>query len=129
MLLLGVQHGSSPDNEDFYEKLENESSRSFNSIAQMMDQSDMMTIMEIFAEKILQNLIYTNGATDDGKQIISFTLDFFDVYVSSPSSCRLLSKSNMIKQLIQNHVVSVYHTGINMLTHLIFIDVIQCLAK
>ena len=67
MLLLGVQHGSSPDNEDFYEKLENESSRSFNSIAQMMDQSDMMTIMEIFAEKILKNLIYTNGATDDGK--------------------------------------------------------------
>lgn len=60
----------------------------------------MMSVMDIFAEKILQNLIYTNGTTDEGKQIIGFTLDFFDVYVSSPSSCRLLCKSNMIKQLV-----------------------------
>jgi len=60
----------------------------------------MMSIMDIFAEKILQNLIYTNGDTEEGKEIISFTLDFFDIFVSSPSSCRLISKSNMIKQLI-----------------------------
>lgn len=72
----------------------------------MMDQTDMMSIMEVFAEKMLQNLIYTNGTTDEGKQIISFTLETFDIFVSSPSSCRLLSKSNIIKQLIQNHVVS-----------------------
>eukprot|EP00347_Sterkiella_histriomuscorum_P000570 403375338 len=105
MLLIGVQHNPSQENEDFYESMENDSSRAFNSIAQMMDQSDMMTVMDIFAEKILQNLIYTNGTTDEGKQIISFTLDFFDVFVSSPSSCRLLCRSNMIKQLVQNHVM------------------------
>jgi hypothetical protein len=53
MLLIGAQHLPTTDSEDVYEKLENESSRSFNSIAQMMDQSDMMSIMEVFSEKIL----------------------------------------------------------------------------
>ncbi|CDW76789.1 importin-n-terminal domain-containing protein [Stylonychia lemnae] len=105
MLLIGIQHNPTTDSDDFYEKMENDSSRSFNSIAQMMDQTDMMAIMDIFAEKILQNLIYTDGNTDEGKEIIGFTLDFFDVFVSSPSSCRLLSKSSIIKQLIQNHVM------------------------
>lgn len=57
----------------------------------------MMSIMDVFAEKILQNLIYTNGSTVEGKQIINFTLETFDVFVASPSSCRLLCKSNIIK--------------------------------
>lgn len=65
----------------------------------------MMSVMEIFAEKILQNLIFTNGTTVEGKRVIGSTLDFFDIFVSSPSSNRMLSKSNIIKQLIQNHVM------------------------
>ena len=53
----------------------------------------MQTIIDTFAEKMIQNLIYTNGAVDDGKQVIEFTLETFDVYVSSPASCRLFCKS------------------------------------
>jgi hypothetical protein len=61
-----------------------------------MENTDMQTIIDIFAEKMLQNLLYTDGYKDDGKQIIEVTLDTLDVFLSTPSSCRLLCKSTLI---------------------------------
>lgn len=53
---------------------------------------------------MLQELVFAEGISEDGKQVIEFTLDTFDVFVSSPSSSKLLIKSPLIQQLIANHV-------------------------
>jgi hypothetical protein len=60
----------------------------------------MQTIINIFAEKLIWNLVYTDGKTEQGKQVIDMTLDTLDVLVSSPASCRLLCKSPIVIQLI-----------------------------
>jgi hypothetical protein len=35
--------------------------RSYNSLANMMENSDMQSIFDVFAEKMLYNLIYAEG--------------------------------------------------------------------
>lgn len=65
-----------------------------------MECSDMQQIIDVFAEKMLQNLVLTDGNSDEGKQIIDSSLDTFDIFVSSPASCRLMCKSELVKQLI-----------------------------
>ena len=91
--------------DDTFDKIENDTARAFHMIANMMECTDMQSILEVFAQKVLQNLIYSEGSTEEGKQVIEFTLETFDVLVSSPSSCRLLCQSSFIKELIQNHVM------------------------
>lgn len=49
----------------------------------------MLSIMGVFAEKILQNLVYTNGNEEDGKRIVETTLSVLDHFISTPTSCRL----------------------------------------
>lgn len=93
--------------DDSLERMENDTMKAYNSLAQIMECSDMQSIFDVFAEKILQNLVFTDGQSDSGKQVIDITLETFDVFVSSPASCRLMCKSEIIKQLIQNHVVSI----------------------
>jgi hypothetical protein len=68
----------------------------------------MQGIVNVFAERLIWNLVYSDGKTEAGRQIIDITLDTFDVLVTSPSSCRMLCKSPIVIQLIQNHVVSTY---------------------
>lgn len=95
----------SEDFDDTLERLENDTARSYNGLAQLMENQDMQIIFDIFAEKLLQNLIQCDGSSESGKQVIDVTLDTFDAFVSSPSSCRFLCKSALVQQLIQNHVV------------------------
>ena len=76
--------------------MENDTIRSYNQLAQIMENSDMQGIVNIFAEKMIWNLVYTDGKTDSGKQVIDITLDTFDVLVSSPASCRMLCKSPIV---------------------------------
>ena len=80
-----------------YERQENDTIRSYNFLASLMECGEMQSIIEIFVEKIVQNLIFSDGTTNEGKQVIEFTLETFDSFVSAPSSCRLLCKSPMIK--------------------------------
>ena len=105
MILIGSQNLPAREISEDYEKLESDAFRSQNRIAEMMQQVNMMAIIDLFTEKMLQNIVYTNGGTEDGKQIIDFTLESFDLFVSSPNSCRLLCKSQTVRQLIENHVV------------------------
>jgi hypothetical protein len=101
--LLGMQN--MPDSEEEgIEKIESDSHRAFNIIANMMEQKDMLSIMDCFAEKILQNLLTTDGASDDGKHVIEYTLETFDVFASAPSCSRIMCKSEIIKNLIKNHI-------------------------
>lgn len=88
------------DFDDTLEKMENDTMTSYNCLAQIMDNQDMQSIIDVFTEKILQNLIYTEGASEEGKQIIDVTLETFDVLVSSTASCRMICKSQLIIQLI-----------------------------
>lgn len=53
--------------------------------------------MGVFAEKILQNLIQTSGAEDEGKRIIETTLTVLDHFISTPTSCRMFCKLDIIK--------------------------------
>ena len=79
--------------DDTYERLENDTIRSYNALANLMDNQTMQGIVDVFAEKMLQNLVCTDGTQEEGKQIIDFTLDTFDVFVSSPASCRMMCRS------------------------------------
>ena len=56
----------------------------------------MQSIFDVFAEKMLQNLIYSDGTTEAGRQVIDITLETFDMFVSSPASCRFMTKSSLI---------------------------------
>lgn len=47
-----------------------EYARGIEMLAQMMDYQDMSAVMQVFAEKIICNLITADGSTDDGKLVI-----------------------------------------------------------
>ena len=108
--------------DDTYAQMENDTIKSYNQLANIMENQDMQSIVNIFAEKMIWNLVYSDGKMEQGKQIIDITLDTFDVLVSSPSCCRILCKSPIVIQLIQNHVVS----SLSIVT---IIDAIQHLAE
>jgi hypothetical protein len=71
----------------------------------MMEYQDISSVMQVFAEKILCNLITADGATDEGKRIIQSTLEVFESLITSSSTCKLLNKLDLVQQLIQNHVM------------------------
>lgn len=62
-----------------------------------MDFQEMQSIMEIFAEKLLFNLVYSDGSSENGRSIIKSTLDVFDIMVSTTTSCRMFIKLDIIK--------------------------------
>lgn len=71
----------------------------------MMEYQDMMGVLGIFAEKILQNLVYGDSQTEEGKRMIEISLEVFDSFIYTSSSSKLFSKLSIITQLIQNHMV------------------------
>lgn len=108
VILLGTRNFPSilkDEFDDTLEKLETDTMRSYNQLANMMENQDMQSIFDVFAEKMLYNLICAEGGTDNGKQIIEVTLEVFDTFVSSPASCRFMCKSTIVVQLLQAHVV------------------------
>lgn len=113
LILLGsTSHdeaiGKRPDSEDIpseypgsaYAKIENESATGLDAVAKMMDNKDMQSILEIFAEKLLMNLVYCSHDEDDATRIISATLTIFQFYSSSSVSCRMLGQTSIMKKLI-----------------------------
>ena len=60
----------------------------------------MLSVIGIFAEKILQNLVYGNSETEENKRMVEITLEVFDVFVYTASSCKMFCKLSMIKQLV-----------------------------
>jgi len=87
--------------------------RSYNSIAQIMENHDMKSIMTIFAEKILLNLAYTTttGATNkksdqNNQGLINLSLEILAFYTGSSQGCKLLGNTDIMKQLITNGLSS-----------------------
>ena len=85
-----------------YQKLDTETKKSYNSVAQMMDNQDMQSIMAIFAEKLLMNLFYSKHDQEDSKRIINITLDAFQFYCGAISTCRLLANTELMQQIIRH---------------------------
>jgi len=69
-----------------YAKASSETRDSYNSVAQMLDNTDMQSIMTIFAEKMLTNLVYSRHDEDDSKRIITCTLEVFSFYCGALST-------------------------------------------
>ena len=69
----------------------------------MMETQDMKTIMNLFSEKILMNLIYSNHGhqEEDANRIINVTLDVFSFYTQSNASCRLIANTDIMEKLIR----------------------------
>lgn len=93
---IGKRNNDDSLNEDqekaisYADKLDNDSRSSHDSLAQMMDNEDMGTILNLFAEKILLNLVYSNQSEENCSRIINVTLDVFNFYTGSLTSCRLI---------------------------------------
>ena len=68
----------------------------------MLENQDMKSIMGIFAEKILTNLVFSKHDVDESKRIISITLDTFSFYCGAISSCRMISNTEIMQKLIKN---------------------------
>jgi hypothetical protein len=113
LILLGATAheesiGKRPDSEDVpseyptsaYARIENESAIGLDAIGKMMDFKDMRSILEIFAEKLLMNLVYNSHEEDDALRVINSTLTIFQFYSSSSVSCRMLGSTSIMKKLI-----------------------------
>lgn len=99
---VGKRKNSGESNDEernipYAEKLESETRSSHDSLAQMMDNQDMGTILNLFAEKMLLNLVYTSQSEENSSRIINATLDVFSYYTGSLTSCRLLGQTTMMK--------------------------------
>ena len=64
----------------------------------------MQKIMNIFAKKILLNLIYSNKAKnqEECQRLVNISIDILAFYMSSNQGCRLLGGTETMQQLIQN---------------------------
>jgi exportin-7 len=68
----------------------------------MLENQDMKSIMGIFAEKILTNLVFSKHDADESKRIISITLDTLSFYCGAISSCRMIANTEIMQKLIKN---------------------------
>jgi len=63
----------------------------------MMDNQDMRSIMSIFAEKMLMNLVYSKHDEENSTRIINVTLECFSFYCGAIGSCRMLANTDIMK--------------------------------
>jgi hypothetical protein len=68
----------------------------------MMDNPDMQSVMTIFAEKMLMNLVYSKHDQEDSARIIDTTLEIFQFYCGAISSCRMIANTPVMKNLISS---------------------------
>lgn len=87
-----------------YVRVDNDTQKSYNSIAQMMDNSDMRSIMTIFAEKLMLNLVYAHEEDDVSKRVTSISLDTLSFYSGALSSCRMLANTDIMQQIIKGGI-------------------------
>lgn len=68
----------------------------------MMENNDMNSIMSIFAEKILMNLVYCTQEEETAQRIINITLEVFSFYCGATSSCRMIGSTEIMQKLIRD---------------------------
>lgn len=70
----------------------------------MMDNSDMRSIMTIFAEKLMLNLVYAHEEDEVSKRATSISLDSLSFYSGALSSCRMLANTDIMQQIIKGGI-------------------------
>ena len=64
--------------------------------SRFLENQDMQSIIEVFAENILLNLIYSKG------KIVDQSLQVFQFYSSMAVSCRMLASTSMMERIISD---------------------------
>ena len=74
----------------------------YDCIAKMMGFKNLNVILSIFSEKILMNLVfgYDSQNEDTTHTIVKTTLEVLQIYCGTLSSCRLISKTEIMQKLI-----------------------------
>ena len=62
----------------------------------------MNSIMSIFAEKIMMNLVYCSHDEENAQRIVSITLEVFSYYCGTTSSCRMIGSTDIMQKLIRD---------------------------
>ena len=57
----------------------------------------MKSIMSIFAEKLLKNLVFSSHEEADSQRLVNITLDVFAFYCGTTSSCRMLATCDIMQ--------------------------------
>lgn len=74
-------------------------------LAQLCGQPSMPACLEIFVDKIVQNLMSSaNSPKLEEKRIVDDALDVFNHYLCNHVSCRQISALPMTKQLAEAHI-------------------------
>jgi len=87
-----------------YAQMDSETKKSYNCLAQMMENKDMEAIMAVFVEKILMNLVHSLPDEEDSNRLVDTTLDVLQFYTGAISSCRMIAQTPVMQQLITNGV-------------------------
>ncbi|CDW71253.1 exportin-like protein [Stylonychia lemnae] len=104
---LLVQQSSNDDDMDKDNNTGDSSNvKIYNQIAIMSGSTDMVSLMDVFIEKILQILIYTDGSQDLGRVAIQEALNAFETLISTPQTLKFCSRSQLVQAFVKQHVLS-----------------------
>ena len=83
----------------------NESLGAYNVMAEFCGHQKMETILAIFVEKVLQNLMTLSESTSAEEQLlVKQSLECFHVYLLHQISCRQMSRIAVVRQLVTSHI-------------------------
>ena len=65
----------------------------------------MQIILEIFAQKIVQNLIQSAGSTEDEHmKIVDLTLTVLSSFLQNTNSCKKLAQIPIVREMAESHI-------------------------
>ena len=103
--LYQEQNGEVEGQADNLSDVDTESSTSLQMLAQLCGQQSMPSCLEIFLEKIVQNLMSSaNSPKLEEKRLVDQALDVFSQYLCNHVSCRQISALPVTKQLAEAHI-------------------------
>lgn len=108
LILLGSNLSNEPEADDALDTLDgvyNESKTAYHMLAQLSGQNNMEEILDIFAQKIISNLMTAAVAdTEEAKRIVDLSLEVFSSYLNNSVSSRQLAALPVVKQLASAHI-------------------------
>ena len=90
-----------PDASDVLDSLDgiyNESAKSIDMVARLCGYTTMQSILEIFAQKIVQNLVSSAGSSEaEHMKIVDLTLSVLNTFLINQASCKKLAQVQVIR--------------------------------
>ena len=76
-------------------------------IAQLCGYQNIQTVLDVFAQKIVQNLISSSGSNEqEHVRIVDLTLAVLSNFLGNSHSCKKLANVPVIRQLAESHISS-----------------------